>query len=124
MAKKPTTLNQALGEPKRYPFPGVIAGRKLEYTEMTMRYYRQLQGVNELEGMERVERVVEMVFGLLMSPKVRVIEGEPFMEGNVDELGFTDVTTLFRFFNAPASTYEELTAVPEESDEGEDPKAD
>lgn len=125
MARKPVTANQAAGQPQEYSFPGVVAGRKLVYTEMTMRYYRQLQSVNDLEGMARVERVVDMVFGLVTSPKVRVTEGEPFTNENVDELGFNDVTILFRFFNTPTATYEELTAPAATDEEGEDnPKAD
>jgi hypothetical protein len=122
MAKK-QSLNAAAGEPQGYEYPGTIAGRKFVFEEFTIKAIRQIQEMqrksNEKEGFDSMA-VVDFVADLLTSPKVRVMDGPPFVKGEVDgELGVRDVTALFRFFTNPTLTLEELTATGEgESEEG------
>jgi len=119
MAKK--SINAAAGEPQGYTYPGLIAGRKIVFEELTIKAIRQLQHLGrpreEGEGVDSTE-VIDMVFDMLTSPKVTVTEGLPFVKGEVeDELGVRDVTSLFRFFTNPTLSHEELTATGESEDE-------
>jgi hypothetical protein len=122
MAKK-QSLNAAAGEPQGYEYPGTIAGRKFVFEELTIKAIRQLQHLGrpreEGEGIDSTE-IIDLVFDMLTSPKVRVTDGPPFVKGEVEEeLGVRDVTALFRFFTNPTLTPEELTATDEgESEEG------
>ncbi len=120
MAKK-QSLNAAAGEPQGYEYPGTIAGRKFVFEELTIKAIRQLQNIGrsreEAEGVDSAE-IIDMVFDMLTSPKVRVTDGPPFVKGEVeDELGVRDVTALFRFFTNPTLTSADLTAEGE-SEEG------
>ncbi len=119
MAKK--SLNAAAGVPQGYEYPGTIAGRKFVFEELTIKAIRQLQHLGrpreEGEGVDSTE-IIDMVFDMLTSPKVRVTDGAPFVKGEVEnELGVRDVTSLFRFFTNPTLKAEELTAEGE-SEEG------
>lgn len=130
MAKKTTqTLGAAAGEPQGYLYPGTIAGRKFVFEELTIRAMRQFQAMGTASGageQVKTDTLIDLVFDMLTSPKVTVVEGAPFTPENVDELGVKDVIALFRFFANPKATLEELTASAQEpeGETDEDPKAE
>lgn len=130
MAKKTTqTLGAAAGEPQGYLYPGTITGRKIVFEELTIKAMRQLQAIganSDANNQERTDALIDVVFDLLCSLKVKVVDGEPFVKEKLeDEVGVQDVTRLFRFFTNPRLTLEELTAeAPVEGEEEDDPKAE
>jgi hypothetical protein len=83
MAKK-QSLNAAAGEPQGYEYPGTIAGRKFVFEELTIKAIRQFQDIREHREddatIDNIYAVVDIVSGLLTSPKVRVTEGPPFVK--------------------------------------------